>query len=184
SGWARACIRVWHRRVGRRTACPGRASLAWQAEACPTNAPQWQTDRLPHQGLIRAEVFGRDVVLGNFSGVNFRHVRVGRIFDAGDGFGLEGLALLQQFLDALGACPCYVRESLRVAGLAGRTGTASLPGGRRYSVRSESFIVWFLHGIWWCTRLANAGFTSHRTSGARPPWRQGRSGRRGFPYRR
>jgi hypothetical protein len=64
-------------------------------------------------------VFGRHIVLGNLSCVNFSHVPVGRVFDAFDGFGLEGLPFLDQFHDALGACLGYVRQSLRVSGLAG-----------------------------------------------------------------
>jgi hypothetical protein len=39
-------------------------------------------------------VFGRHIVLGNFFGVDFSHVAVGRVFDAFDGFGLEGLPFL------------------------------------------------------------------------------------------
>jgi len=51
--------------------------------------------------LISLQVFGRHIVLWDFSRVNFSYIRVGCIFHAADYFGLEGLPLLDQFLDAL-----------------------------------------------------------------------------------
>src|SRR5450759_1844631 len=103
------------------------------------------------RGLIWAQVFGRHIVLRDFFGVNFRHVCVGCVFHAADDFGFEGLAFLDQFLDALRACLRYVRQSLCVPGLAGRTRTHSLLGSRNGTVRSEFFIVWLLHTLSWCT---------------------------------
>ena len=74
---------------------------------------------LAAKSLISLLVFGRHVVLRDLSGVNFSYVRVGRILHAADRFGLEGLPLLDQFLDARRAGLREVRESLGVPGLAG-----------------------------------------------------------------
>jgi hypothetical protein len=41
--------------------------------------------------------------------VNFSHVRLGGILDAADGFGLEGLPLLEQFFDTQWACLRAIR---------------------------------------------------------------------------
>jgi hypothetical protein len=60
-------------------------------------------------GLISIEVFGRHIVLPDLSRVNFSHIRVGCIFHAADHFGLIGLPLLGQFLDARRACLREVR---------------------------------------------------------------------------
>lgn len=68
--------------------------------------------------LIAPLVFGRHIILWNFSCVDFSHVRLGRIFDPVDRFGLKGLPLLDQFQDALRTRLGDVRQSLSVAGLA------------------------------------------------------------------
>ncbi len=68
---------------------------------------------------IPVQIFGRHIVLRHFSCVNFSHVRVGRIFHAFNHFSLEGLSLLDQFLDAFRVSLLDVRQSLRVPRLAG-----------------------------------------------------------------
>jgi hypothetical protein len=51
--------------------------------------------------LISSQVLGRHIVLWDFFGMNFSNVWVGCIFHAADYFGLERLAFLNQFFDAL-----------------------------------------------------------------------------------
>ena len=77
--------------------------------ACPTKV-EW---------LIRVQVFGRHIVLGDLSRVNFSHVRVGCVLNTFDRLGLEGLPFFHEFFNALRACLRDIRQSLGVAGLAG-----------------------------------------------------------------
>ena len=71
------------------------------------------------RGLISLQIFRRHIAFGELPGVNFSHVRVGRIFYPADRFSLEGLPLFEQFCDALGACLGDIRQSLSVPGLPG-----------------------------------------------------------------
>jgi len=48
-----------------------------------------------------SEVLGRYIVLRDLPGANLRHVCVGCILHAANRFGLEGLALFDEFFDAL-----------------------------------------------------------------------------------
>ena len=68
--------------------------------------------------LILTEVFGRHIVLFNLLGVNFRHTCVRCILHATNHVGLEGLALVGKFFDALRVCLRDVRQPLIVARLA------------------------------------------------------------------
>jgi len=80
----------------------------------------WTTEFLYSEWrLIVFQIFERYVILGDLSRVNFSHVRIWRVLHAADRFSLEGLALLEQFFDALRVCFRDIRQSLGVPGLAG-----------------------------------------------------------------
>src|ERR1035441_10504436 len=97
--------------------------------------------------LVLPLIFARHIVLGDFFRVNFSHVRVRCVFHACDRFGLEVLPFLDQFFYAFTACFRHIRQSLRVPGLARRTGTEPLLSGRHGTVRSHAFIVFVLHTV-------------------------------------
>ena len=98
-------------------------------------------------GLVCFEVFGRYVILWDLFRVYLGHVRVRGVFHTADQCGLEGLALLDEFFDALGACLGDVRKSLRIAGLAGGTRARAFFSGRNGTVRSHSFVGLFTHAL-------------------------------------
>ncbi len=52
--------------------------------------------------LLFVEVFGGDVVLGDLVGADWLFVGVVGVFDALDGFGLEGAPFLEEFVHAFG----------------------------------------------------------------------------------
>jgi hypothetical protein len=59
------------------------------------------------------------IVLGDLFRVNFGDIGVGCIFYTSDCFGLKGLPLLEEFRDALRACPGEIGQPLSVSGLTG-----------------------------------------------------------------
>jgi hypothetical protein len=71
------------------------------------------------RSLIAHQVFQGHIVLTDLLGVNFRYVRVGRIFHSLNRVGLKELPLLDQFCDALRSGLRDIRQPLSVPGLAG-----------------------------------------------------------------
>jgi hypothetical protein len=71
------------------------------------------------RSLIPLQVFRRHIVLTDLLGVNFRYVRVGRIFHSLKRVGLKELPLFDQFCDALRSGLRDIRQPLSVPGLAG-----------------------------------------------------------------
>src|SRR5665213_937454 len=105
----------------------------------------WRVEVSARGLLVVPQVFGRNIVLGDLVGMNLRDVGVGRAFHTADHFRLEGLPVLNQFLDALGISLGDVRQSLGVPGLAGGPRPYSLFSARNDAVGSDSFIVLFIH---------------------------------------
>src|SRR6185369_10185751 len=93
----------------------GRASLPARTgpvAVCrgPSSAPS---------GCVVVQVFLRDVVLGDLARADLALVGVGRVLDAADDPGLEGLPFLEQLLDALRPFDLGTRKAHGVAGLSG-----------------------------------------------------------------
>src|SRR6202008_2926300 len=70
-------------------------------------------------GYFVVQVFLRDVVLGDLARADLSLVGIGRVLDAADDPGLEGLPFLEQLLDALRPLDLGARKAHGVAGLAG-----------------------------------------------------------------
>src|SRR5262249_46633094 len=130
--------------------------------------PATQAHRFGSIGSIFVEVFLRDVVLRDLSGPDSSPVGVGCVLDAADDAGLEGLALFDQLLDALGVGQLGLREPFRVAGLAARlrtqpakrrprkdTGAGETRGTLR-SAASYAPLFHYRHGIPALTQVSSA----------------------------
>jgi hypothetical protein len=97
--------------------------------------------------LVGLKVFRRHIVFRDLPGVYFRDVCVGCIFHPADRIGLKELPFLGQFCDALGARLRDVRQSLRVARLAGGIRRSPLLFRCNNSVGVDFLIVSMFHGF-------------------------------------
>ncbi len=75
--------------------------------------------------LLFVHVLLGDVILGDLSRSDFTRVGLGRVLDAADHSGFEGLSLFDELLDALRIGKLCSRESLGVSGLAASFRTES-----------------------------------------------------------
>ena len=98
--------------------CPDQPATdrdGWFPGQSPRRAVARRLRALP---LIFVEVFERHVVFEHFSGANLPLTAIG-VLDTGHHSRLEVLALLRQLLDAFEIGPIGIRQSLRIARLAG-----------------------------------------------------------------
>ena len=86
--------------------------------------------------------------------MDFARVGIRRIFHAADHLGLEELSLLYQFFHAFRSGFGKIRQTLRVSGLPGGTGTGPFFLGRNRPV-GRFCIIGFLVIYSCCTWLAN-----------------------------